>query len=107
MAYDEDTAARIRAVLAREEREVVEKRMFGGLAFMLGGHLAVCANNGGGILVRLPESHQGDPLLTLAVMGGRPMHGWASSDPDHELSDAEVARLVEIGAAGVRTRPPK
>src|SRR3954470_682956 len=79
MAYDEDLADRIRELLGRQ-RGVTEKKMFGGLAFLIGGNMAIAASGQGGALVRI-EPGQADRLVETtpaetAVMRGRPMQGW-------------------------------
>ncbi len=110
MAYDADTAERLRALLQREPG-VSEKAMFGGLAFMIGGHLAVSASGQGGLLLRV------DPAETAAlverphaerfVMRGRAMDGWLRIDADALGSDAEFAEWVARGVSYARSLPPK
>src|SRR3954468_16613558 len=79
MAYEEDLSERVREILASEEG-LTEKRMFGGLAFLLDGHMAVAASSRGGIMVRVAPRRE-DELLTRPgvepmIMRGRPMTGW-------------------------------
>ena len=103
MAYDEDLANRIREHLA-EEPGVTEKRMFGGLAFLIGGHMAVSASGKGGLMVRCDpdqtEAHleQGAERM---VMRGREMDGWLRVQTD----DPEP--WVRVGVAYARSLPPK
>ena len=110
MAYDEDLADRIRDHLAGEA--VVEKKMFGGLAFLLGGHLCVSASGQGGLLVRVAPADS-DTLLAesgaeLMQMGRRaPMAGWLRIAPEAVEDDAVLTRWVERGVAYARTLPPK
>jgi hypothetical protein len=85
VAYDEKLAARIRELLARE-RGVKEQRMFGGLAFLVGGNMAIAASGGGGALVRC-DPHESDDLgagtpATLFEMRGRQMQGWLRVSSD-------------------------
>jgi TfoX/Sxy family transcriptional regulator of competence genes len=110
MAYDEELAARIRALLAGE-RDVVEKKMFGGLAFLIGGNMAVAASGQGGVLVRVdPEAS--DELVasteaSLMEMRGRSMRGWLRVDAGHVSGDPELAAWVERGATYARSLPAK
>jgi TfoX/Sxy family transcriptional regulator of competence genes len=110
MAYDEELAARIRALLAGE-RDVVEKKMFGGLAFLIGGNMAVAASGQGDVLVRVdPEAS--DELVasteaSLMEMRGRSMRGWLRVDTEHVRGDPELAEWVERGATYARSLPAK
>ncbi|KGN36102.1 TfoX/Sxy family protein [Knoellia subterranea] len=106
MAYDAELADRIRTLLA-DEPGLTEKAMFGGLGFMLDGHMAAAANSSGGLMVRADPAGPGDPLLFPMVMRGREMAGWLQNDPDVPLTDADLSRLVGIGVAFVRTMPAK
>jgi TfoX/Sxy family transcriptional regulator of competence genes len=109
MAYDEQLAARIRDLVAGEP--VVEKKMFGGLAFLLHGHLSVSASGQGGLLVRvdpaesaaLTRSSRAEPM----EMRGRRMEGWLRVDADSVATHEELATWVERGVAFARTLPPK
>jgi TfoX/Sxy family transcriptional regulator of competence genes len=110
MAYDEELAARIRELVAGES-DLTEKKMFGGLAFLVGGNMAVAASGQGGILVRV------DPAATDALvadtnarvfeMRGRSMQGWLRVDAKHVRTDRELAKWVERGTAYARTLPAK
>lgn len=106
MAYDEVLAARVRALLA-DEPGLSERAMFGGLGFMLDGHMAVAAGSGRSLMVRVPEDADADPLLRPMVMRGRVMSGWFETDPEGELTDDELTRVVAPSVAYVRTLPPK
>ena len=110
MAYDEQLADQIRQVLANETG-VVEKRMFGGLAFLLGGHMAVAASGQGGLLVRCdPEQTDtlaGEPHAAPAVMRGRPMDGWLRVDPEGVVDAPDLERWARLGAEYARSLPPK
>src|SRR3954447_6880708 len=110
MAYDEQLAVRIRDHLLGEP--VVEKKMFGGLAFLRGGHLAVSASGQGGILVRVPpadsEALLDEPGASLMQMGSRaPMAGWIHVAPDVLDDDAVLERWVDRGVTFARSLPPK
>jgi TfoX/Sxy family transcriptional regulator of competence genes len=110
MAYDEELAERIRGLLG--DQPVVEKKMFGGLAFLVGGHMSVSASGQGGLLVRVDPADS-DALLTepgtsLMQMGNRkPMDGWLRVAPESVEEDASLARWVERGLAHARSLPPK
>jgi TfoX/Sxy family transcriptional regulator of competence genes len=109
MPYDEDLASRLRELLADET--VTEKRMFGGLAFLVGGHMTVAASHTGGVLARVdPEADDyalAQPGASLMEMRGRPMKGWIMVEPDAVRSDAQLAVWVEHSLAYVKTLPPK
>lgn len=109
MAYDEDLAWRIRAQLAGTP-DVTEKAMFGGLAFLIGGHMAVAAIDRGGLMVRA-DPDGADGLLGAGVarveMRGRPMRGWLEVDAEHLGTDEGLARWIGVGAAVVESLPPK
>ena len=110
MAYDEDLAARIRELVA-EERGLTEKKMFGGLAFLIGGNMAVAASGQGGILVRVDPASS-DRLLSTTkahpmVMRGRAMEGWLRVDPEHVRERRQLARWVERSVSYARSLPPK
>src|SRR5690242_16086823 len=100
MAYDEDLANRIRELLADEDG-VTEMSMFGGLAFLLGGNMAVAASGQGGLLVRV-DPVQGEELLagpyvSAMVMRGRQMKGWLRVDAEAVRGKRELARWVQHG----------
>jgi hypothetical protein len=106
MAYDEELATRIREVLTGESG-VSEKKMFGGLAFLINGNMAIAASGQGGILVRSDPGSAVPTGATLAVMQGRPMDGWLRVDTDRLRTRRQLARWTEIGAAFARALPPK
>jgi TfoX/Sxy family transcriptional regulator of competence genes len=110
MAYDEDLADRIRGAI-QDQDGVTEKKMFGGLAFLVNGNMAVSASGQGGLLLRVDPgetaslvSEQG---VTRFEMRGREMDGWLRIDPSAAASDQELARWVQIGAAYAASLPPK
>lgn len=110
VAYDEDLADRLRVTL-QGERDVSEKRMFGGLAFLIGGHMAVSASGQGGLLLRvdpaLTESLIQRPHVARFVMRGREMDGWLRVDAAAVSTDADLAHWSAYGVAYARTLPPK
>jgi TfoX/Sxy family transcriptional regulator of competence genes len=110
VAYDLEVAEHLRELLAGEP-DVVEKRMFGGLAFLVAGHMAVTASGRGGLLLRVDPART-DELLADGragrfVMRGREMDGWLRVDVDAQTPDDELNRWVRLGVDYVRTLPPK
>jgi TfoX/Sxy family transcriptional regulator of competence genes len=110
MAYDEHLVARIRALL-ESEPGLTEKKMFGGLAFLIGGNMAVAASGQGGLLVRADPATSGDLLASTGVrpmeMRGRQMQGWLRVDDDAVRTKRQLERWVRVGAGYARTLPPK
>ena len=110
VAYDEELAARIRALVAGEP-SLTEQKMFGGLAFLVGGNMAIAASGQGGALVRCDPAESEALIASTSaepmVMRGREMAGWLRVDSDRVTSDAELARWVELGTAYARSLPPK
>jgi TfoX N-terminal domain len=109
VAYDEALADRIRELLDGEPG-LTEKKMFGGLAFLIGGNMAVSASGNGGILLRVDpgesEALVGDGAQ-LAVMRGTPMRGWLRVAPEHLGTGSRLGRWVELGRQYARSLPPK
>jgi hypothetical protein len=110
VAYDEELADRIRALIAGEP-SLTEKKMFGGLGFMVGGNMAVAASGQGGLLVRVdPEESstlvESTPAYNM-VMRGRPMDGWLRLDAADVASEPALAEWVARGVAYARSLPPK
>ncbi|BBX96520.1 TfoX/Sxy family protein [Mycobacterium lacus] len=110
MAYDTDLAERIRELLAQQPG-VDEKRMFGGLAFLIDGHMAVAVSGQGGLLVRVPPGDT-DKLLGRAhvspmVMAGREARGWLRIAADGVKTKRQLQGWVTRGATYVRGLPPK
>ncbi|QKG23745.1 TfoX/Sxy family protein [Actinomadura verrucosospora] len=110
MAYDRDLAELIRELTAGEEG-VTERPMFGGLAFLVGGNMAVAASREGGLLVRADpreaaELEDGDRVRPM-VMGGREMHGWLHVDADAGDRAGDVERWVARGVSYARSLPAK
>lgn len=110
MAYDEDLAARLRDLLL-EEVEVTEKKMFGGLAFLLRGNMAVAASHTGGMLARIdPVDHDTAlerPHTSPMEIRGRTMEGWIAVAPGGLQTKREVAAWVRRSLAFVNTLPAK
>jgi len=110
MAYDEDLADRIRALLATDH-DVVEKKMFGGLAFLIGGNMSVSASGQGGLLLRCdPEDTESlvkDPHADRFEMRGRAMDGWLRVEAEGVQTDDNLERWVAVGVGYARSLPPK
>jgi TfoX/Sxy family transcriptional regulator of competence genes len=110
MAYDEDLANRIRELLAGEDA-VTEKKMFGGLAFLVGGHMAAAASGQGGLMVRVaPEETEAllaEPHAGPMVMRGRQMDGWMRVDEAGVETVEQLEPWVRRGVAHARSLPPK
>jgi TfoX/Sxy family transcriptional regulator of competence genes len=110
MAYDEQLAERIRELVAAEPG-LTEKKMFGGLSFLLGGNMAVAASGQGGLLVRVDPA-ESDELVGSSTarpmeMRGREMAGWLRVDSDDLRTQEELSAWVERGVAFARSLPPK
>jgi TfoX/Sxy family transcriptional regulator of competence genes len=110
VAYDQDLADRIREVLGSEST-LSEKKMFGGLAFLIGGKMAVAASGQGGLLVRVDPARSDTLVATtnarLMQMRGRPMQGWLRVDADDVSTKPELSKWVELGATYARSLPAK
>ena len=110
MAYDEDLAERIRALVATD-RGLSEKKMFGGLAFLIGGNMAIAASGQGGILVRV-DPERSDVLVattkaSMAVMRGRPMSGWLRVEAEDVRTRRQLTKWVDLGTGFARSLPAK
>jgi TfoX/Sxy family transcriptional regulator of competence genes len=110
MAYDEDLANRIRELLG-SEKGIEEKRMFGGLAFLINGNMSVAASGQGGLLVRVPPDDT-DKLLQRAhvspmVMAGREARGWLRVDAGGVQTKRQLQSWVSKGVGYARSLPPK
>lgn len=110
MAYDEELAERIRNLVAGEPG-VVEKKMFGGLAFLVGGNMSVAASGQGGLLIRCaPEDTDAlldEPGAEDFVMRGRAMDGWLRVTGDVITGDEALRSWVDRGVSFARSLPPK
>jgi TfoX/Sxy family transcriptional regulator of competence genes len=110
MAYDDALAARIRDRIGAAP-DLTEKKMFGGLAFLIGGNMAVAASGQGGILVRV-DPDESDALVAATPaspmeMRGKQMQGWLRLQAGEVASDAALAEWVERGVAYARSLPRK
>jgi hypothetical protein len=110
VAYDEELAARIRALLG-DEADLVEKKMFGGLAFLIGGNMAVAASGQGGVLVHVDQVQSETLVATtnarLMEMRGRQMRGWVRVDSDDVRTKRQLAKWVGLGTTYARSLPSK
>jgi TfoX/Sxy family transcriptional regulator of competence genes len=108
MAYDEQLAARVRALLANRS-EVTERKMFGGLTFMIGGHMC-CGVNGNELIVRLDPEREDEALARPHArpmdFTGRPMRGFITVHPDG-LRGPSLERWVREAVARAESLPPK
>jgi TfoX/Sxy family transcriptional regulator of competence genes len=110
MAYDEDLADRIREAI-QDVDGVTEKRMFGGLAFLVGGHMAVSASGRGGLLLRCAPAATDSWVAERGVarfeMRGKAMDGWLLVDPATIRTDEDLQRWVRVGVAYAGSLPAK
>jgi TfoX/Sxy family transcriptional regulator of competence genes len=110
MAYDEVLAQRISDLLEGEPG-VTSKRMFGGLGFMVEGHMAVAAASGGALMVRADpvdcEAWADGEAISPMEMRGRPMAGWLLVDSAAVADDDQLGQWVDRGVRFVRTLPPR
>ena len=110
MAYDEELAARIRELVAGET-DLTEKKMFGGLAFLVGGNMAIAASGQGGLLVRV-DPEESDKLVRttpahLMEMRGREMKGWLRVDASEVRTKRQLSTWVRRGIGFARSLPAK
>jgi TfoX/Sxy family transcriptional regulator of competence genes len=110
VAYDEELAGRIRELLSGEP-DLAERKMFGGLAFLIGGNMSVAASGRGGVLVRVDPARS-DALLAstnaqLMEMRGKRMPGWLRVAAGDVRTTRQLARWVRLGATYARSLPPK
>lgn len=110
MAYDEELAERVRAEVAGDQA-MTEMRMFGGLAFLVGGHMAVAVSGQGGLMLRC-DPDETEALLAERgagpmVMRGKEMRGWLRVDADAVEDDEALRTWVQRGTAYARSLPPK
>jgi TfoX/Sxy family transcriptional regulator of competence genes len=110
MAYDTELADRIRFLIGTGPG-ITEKKMFGGLAFLVGGNMAISASGQGGVLVRVDPADSAALIATgnasLAVMGGRAMHGWLRVSSEDLETDQQLTEWVHRAVAYARSLPPK
>jgi TfoX/Sxy family transcriptional regulator of competence genes len=110
VAYDEDLANRIRELIGAEP-DLAEKKMFGGLAFLVGGNMAVAASGQGGLMVRC-DPDQTPKLLSKPgarpfEMRGREMSGWLRVDDEAVRTKRQLVPWVRVGVAYARSLPVK
>ena len=110
MPYDEDLADRIRELVSGEAR-ITERKMFGGLAFLVGGNMSVAASGQGGLMVRV-DPEDTDALLAKPharpfEMRGRELHGWLRVDPEGLRTKRQLASWVTRGIAYARSQHAK
>jgi TfoX/Sxy family transcriptional regulator of competence genes len=110
MAYDEDLANRIRELISAEPG-ITEKRMFGGLAFLLNGRMSVAVSRQGGLMLRCnpaeTESLRGKPHAGPMEMRGRVVDGWLRVEPEGVRTKRQLERWVARGVTYARSLPPK
>jgi TfoX N-terminal domain len=110
VSYDEELADRMRELVGREPG-LTEQKMFGGLAFLLGGNMAVAASGEGGALVRVDPADSDRLVATtnarLMEMRGRRMRGWLRVDPEDLRTKPQLAKWVELGLTYARSLPAK
>ncbi|WP_248489736.1 TfoX/Sxy family protein [Tsukamurella sp. PLM1] len=109
MVYDEGLADRIRDAMDGEHG-VVEKRMFGGLAFLVDGHMAIAANSRGESMVHLHPDATDEligPHVSATVMRGRELRGWLDLAPEATASDVDLKEWVRRTVDYARSLPPK
>ncbi|MEP6477389.1 MAG: TfoX/Sxy family protein [Actinomycetota bacterium] len=108
MTYDEDLADRIRELVA-DQPHLTEKKMFGGLAFLIGGNMAVAASGQGGLMVRVhPEESEklvASTKARLLEMRGRQMQGWLRIDSEDVRTKRQLAPWVRRGTEYARSLP--
>jgi TfoX/Sxy family transcriptional regulator of competence genes len=110
MAYDEDLADRIRELVAGES-DLTEQKMFGGLAFLIGGNMAVAASGQGGVLVRVDPAESDALVASTSAqpmeMRGRQMTGWLRVGPEDLRTKRQLAKWVELGTTYAHSLPAK
>jgi hypothetical protein len=110
VAYDDELAGRVRSVVASEPG-LTEKRMFGGLAFLIDGNLAVSASSKGGLLVRIDPTEMellvSDPFIEPFEMRGRAMSGWLHVTSKAVETDTHLEQWVRRGVTFARSLGPK
>jgi len=110
VAYDEDLADRIRQLVVGEPN-LTEQKMFGGLAFLIGGNMAVAASGQGGVLVHVDPAKSTSLVATtnarLFEMRGRTMQGWLRVDQEDLRTKRQLAKWVGLGTTYARSLPAK
>jgi hypothetical protein len=110
VAYDQELADRIRLLIGDDPRPI-EKKMFGGLAFLIGGHMAITASRQGGIMVHVSPEECETLIATAGAvqveMRGRTMPGWVRVSSDELGDDDQLKPWIERGLGYARSLPPK
>jgi TfoX/Sxy family transcriptional regulator of competence genes len=110
VAYDEELAARIRELIGNEPA-LKEQKMFGGLAFLVDGNMAIAASGQGGLLVRVDPAESVTLVESTGAevmeMRGRAMTGWLRVDAGRVRSDDELSAWVDRGVSYARSLPAK
>jgi TfoX/Sxy family transcriptional regulator of competence genes len=110
MAYDEELADRMRELIGGEAG-LTEQKMFGGLAFLIGGNMAVAASGQGGALVRVDPARSEKIVATTSArpmeMRGREMAGWLRVSSDELRTKRQLAKWVTLGVTYARSLPAK
>ena len=110
VAYDEDLAGRVREVITATHN-VTEQKMFGGLAFLIGGNMAIAASGEGGLLMRVDPAESERLVASTSaqemVMRGRPMSGWLRISVSDVRTKQQLGTWVRLGAAYAASLPPK
>lgn len=110
MAYDEELAERIRELVSGET-DLTERKMFGGLAFLIAGNMAVAASGQGGLMVRTDPTQSETLVATTNArpmeMRGRSMRGWLRVDAEDLRTERQLAKWVELGTTYARSLPGK
>jgi TfoX/Sxy family transcriptional regulator of competence genes len=110
MAYEEDLANRIRELVGREPN-LTQQKMFGGLAFLIRGNMAIAASGQGGVLVRVDPAESDKLVKTTKArpmeMRGREMSGWLRVDGDNVRTKAQLSKWVKLGVSYARSLPAK
>jgi TfoX/Sxy family transcriptional regulator of competence genes len=110
VAHDEELADRIRELVGSES-DLTEQKMFGGLAFLIRGNMAIAASGQGGVLVRVDPAESDKLLATtnarLMEMRGRRMQGWIRVEPEDVRTKRELAKWVRLGTSYARSLPAK
>ena len=110
MSYDEHLAARLREIVG-DEQGLTEKKMFGGLAFLINGNMAVSASGQGGLLLRVDPAETSalvdKPHASRFAMRGREMDGWLRVDPEGLGTKRQLEQWARKGVTYARSLPPK
>jgi TfoX/Sxy family transcriptional regulator of competence genes len=110
MSYDETTAERVRKILSGR-RDVVEKKLMGGLCFMVTDSMCCSVSGKGDLLVRVGKAAHGqtlgEPHVSPMKMGGRTVTGFVRVAPEGYRTDAVLRKWIERGLDYVATLPAK